>query len=128
MNPDEVISVSPAARAKARAAAGRSMVLMKNDNALLPLSRVSRVAVIGPLATATYDLNGTWSGLGTGRGHHTAGDRAGRHQGGGRRSISGQLRPRLRDRVRRHQRVRCGRSRGGGARMSSSSRSARVRR
>ena len=39
---------------------------MKNDNALLPLSRAARIAVIGPLATATYDLNGTWSGLGTG--------------------------------------------------------------
>ncbi len=62
----EVIAVSDAARASARAAAGRSMVLMKNDNALLPLSRGARVAVIGPLATATYDLNGTWSGLGTG--------------------------------------------------------------
>ncbi|MGS0684947.1 beta-glucosidase BglX [Nakamurella sp. GG22] len=64
----EVVSVSPAARAKARAAAGRSMVLMKNDNALLPLPAATRVAVIGPLATATYDLNGTWSGLGTGAG------------------------------------------------------------
>jgi beta-glucosidase len=44
------------------------MVLMKNDNAMLPLSRDARIAVIGPLATATYDLNGTWSGLGTGAG------------------------------------------------------------
>jgi beta-glucosidase len=65
---NEVITVSDAARASARAAAGRSMVLMKNDNALLPLSRAARIAVIGPLATATYDLNGTWSGLGTGAG------------------------------------------------------------
>lgn len=64
----EVIAVSDAARASARAAAGRSMVLMKNDNALLPLSRGPRIAVIGPLATATYDVNGTWSGLGTGAG------------------------------------------------------------
>ena len=64
----EITGVSPAARAKARAAAGRSMVLMKNDDHLLPLSRTTRVAVIGPLATATYDLNGTWSGLGTGAG------------------------------------------------------------
>jgi len=64
----EVIAVSDAARASARAAAGRSMVLMKNDNALLPLALGARIAVIGPLATATYDLNGTWSGLGTGAG------------------------------------------------------------
>jgi len=65
---NEVTAVSDAARASARAAAGRSMVLMKNDNAMLPLSRDARIAVIGPLATATYDLNGTWSGLGTGAG------------------------------------------------------------
>ena len=49
-------------------AALQSMVLLKNDNAVLPLSRGARIAVIGPLATATYDLNGTWSGLGTGAG------------------------------------------------------------
>jgi beta-glucosidase len=63
---NEVVAVSDAARVSARAAAGRSMVLMKNDNALLPLSPGARIAVIGPLAAATYDLNGTWSGLGTG--------------------------------------------------------------
>ena len=65
---NEVIAVSDTARASARAAAGRSMVLLKNDNTLLPLSLGARIAVIGPLATATYDLNGTWSGLGTGAG------------------------------------------------------------
>jgi beta-glucosidase len=65
----EVTSVSAANRAHARTAATRSMVLLKNDNALLPLAKtVSSVAVIGPLGQATYDLNGTWSGLGTGAG------------------------------------------------------------
>lgn len=62
----EVTSVSPAARAASRTAAGRSMVLLKNDGALLPLKTSAKVAVIGPLAKATYDLNGCWTGLGTG--------------------------------------------------------------
>ncbi|MDQ1717623.1 MAG: beta-glucosidase [Pseudonocardiales bacterium] len=62
----EVTSVSATARAKARAAGSRCMVLLKNDNALLPLKRTANVAVIGPLGAATFDLNGTWSGLGTG--------------------------------------------------------------
>ena len=62
----EVTAVSAAARAAARAAAGRSMVLLKNDGPLLPLKTAAKVAVIGPLAQATYDLNGCWSGLGTG--------------------------------------------------------------
>ena len=88
----EVIAVSDCGTGRAaRAAAGRSMVLMKNDNGLLPLSRGrASVAVIGPLATATYDLNGTWSGLGTGAAP-TAGHGARRDPGGGsdpRRSAS----------------------------------------
>jgi beta-glucosidase len=62
----EVTSVSASARAHARAAAGRSMVLLKNENSLLPLKKTGSIAVIGPLGEATYDLNGTWSGLGTG--------------------------------------------------------------
>ncbi|MGX7681166.1 beta-glucosidase BglX [Jatrophihabitans sp. DSM 45814] len=64
----EVTAVSPAARAQARAVGSRSMVLLKNDNSLLPLAKNAKVAVIGPLAAATFDLNGTWSGLGTGAG------------------------------------------------------------
>ncbi|QNK83320.1 glycoside hydrolase family 3 N-terminal domain-containing protein [Nakamurella sp. PAMC28650] len=64
----EVTAVSAAARAKARSTGSRSMVLLKNDQAVLPLQKTAKVAVIGPLAVATYDLNGTWSGLGTGAG------------------------------------------------------------
>ncbi len=64
----EVTSVAPAARAAARKAGGRSVVLLKNDNAVLPLKKSAKLAVVGPLAKATYDLNGTWSGLGTGAG------------------------------------------------------------
>jgi beta-glucosidase len=63
----EVISISAANRAAARKAAGRSMVLLKNADALLPLAKAaSKIVVIGPLGESTYDLNGTWSGLGTG--------------------------------------------------------------
>ena len=64
----EVTSVSTSARAAARKTGGRSMVLLKNDNAVLPLEKSAKVAVVGPLAKATYDLNGTWSGLGAGAG------------------------------------------------------------
>ena len=67
----EVTAVSAANRAAARRLAARSMVLLKNDavngSPVLPIPAVTRkVALIGPLARATYDLNGTWSGLGTG--------------------------------------------------------------
>lgn len=58
---------SPAALAASRQAAGRCLVLLKNDGPVLPLAKtVGSVAVVGPLGAATYDLNGTWAGLGTG--------------------------------------------------------------
>ncbi|MGV9362593.1 beta-glucosidase BglX [Amycolatopsis sp. NPDC003731] len=63
----EVKAPSPAALAASRQAAGRCMVLLKNDGPVLPLAKsVGSVAVVGPLGAATYDLNGTWAGLGTG--------------------------------------------------------------
>jgi beta-glucosidase len=69
----EVTSVSAANRAAARRLGSRSMVLLKNDavggKAVLPIPAATKnIAVIGPLAKATYDLNGTWAGLGTGAG------------------------------------------------------------
>jgi beta-glucosidase len=64
---DETTAPSAAARAAERDVARRSMVLLRNEGAVLPLSpSTAKVAVIGPLAKADYDLNGTWSGLGTG--------------------------------------------------------------
>src|SRR5690606_122060 len=52
------------ARAAAREAAGRSMVLMKNDGGVLPLGPGARsIAVVGPFAGHT-DLHGTWAGPG----------------------------------------------------------------
>ena len=67
--PGEVKAPSAAALAASRQAAGRCMVLLKNDGPVLPLAKsVRSVAVVGPLGAATYDLNGTWAGLGTGAG------------------------------------------------------------
>ncbi len=63
----EVKAPSPAALAASRQAAARCMVLLKNDGPVLPLAKTTgSVAVVGPLGAATYDLNGTWAGLGTG--------------------------------------------------------------
>jgi beta-glucosidase len=45
-----------------RKLAGRSMVLLKNDNHALPLSTsIKKVAVIGPLADSTRDIEGGWT-------------------------------------------------------------------
>ncbi len=59
---------SLARRALARTAACRSIVLLKNDAALLPLaSTVGRIALIGPLADADVQMLGPWAGAGRGR-------------------------------------------------------------
>ncbi|TJZ53225.1 beta-glucosidase BglX [Sphingobacterium olei] len=47
--------------AKAREAAAKSFVLLKNDNNLLPLKKQGTVAVIGPLANSGANMPGTWS-------------------------------------------------------------------
>lgn len=52
-------------RPLAREAACRSMVLLKNDGDLLPLSpEVRRIVVVGPLAAAGGELLGPWSAAG----------------------------------------------------------------
>ena len=49
----------------AKTAAERSFVLLKNEEATLPINKnVSSVAVIGGLANAKADMNGNWSGDG----------------------------------------------------------------
>ena len=48
-------------RAFARKVATESMVLLKNDNQVLPLKRTSKIAVIGPLAHTKENMAGTWS-------------------------------------------------------------------
>lgn len=45
----------------ARSAAAQSMVLMKNDNQVLPLKKSGTVAVIGPLVNNSMNMAGTWS-------------------------------------------------------------------
>jgi beta-glucosidase len=56
--------LTPADRAAARAAAGKSMVLLKNDNATLPLDPAKSVVVIGPLGDSQHDMLGPWWGQG----------------------------------------------------------------
>jgi len=48
-------------RAVARKAAAESMVLMKNDNDILPLKKEANIALIGPLANNKENMVGTWS-------------------------------------------------------------------
>lgn len=47
--------------ALARDAARRSMVLLKNDDALLPLSRSARIALVGPFARDLDNIEGCWT-------------------------------------------------------------------
>ena len=54
-------------RAAARTAAGKSMVLLKNDNATLPLDPSKKTAVIGPLGDDQHDMLGPWWGQGKDR-------------------------------------------------------------
>jgi beta-glucosidase len=55
----------PADLAKSRWAAGRSMVLLKNDNQPLPLDATKSTALIGPLGETVDEMLGPWSGRGT---------------------------------------------------------------
>jgi beta-glucosidase len=54
----------PDAVAAARKAAGRSMVLLKNDGRTLPLDPAKKTAVIGPLADDPHAMLGPWWGAG----------------------------------------------------------------
>jgi beta-glucosidase len=54
----------PDAVAAARNAASRSMVLLKNDDGILPLDPSKKTAVIGPLADNQHDMLGPWWGRG----------------------------------------------------------------
>jgi beta-glucosidase len=54
-------SMVPAARALAREAGRKAIVMLKNDGDLLPLPRSGkRIALIGPFASGQHDLVGPW--------------------------------------------------------------------
>ena len=56
------VMLTPEHRAIARKVAGESIVLLKNENSLLPIrSDVRTLAVVGPLAESKRDLMGCWS-------------------------------------------------------------------
>jgi beta-glucosidase len=58
----EAVLNRPEGLALARKLAARSMVLLKNDDHTLPLAKtIRRVAVIGPLADSTSDIEGGWT-------------------------------------------------------------------
>jgi beta-glucosidase len=61
---DPASFVTASDRAAARAAAGRSMVLLKNDAKTLPFSAAATTAVIGPLGDDQHDMLGPWWGQG----------------------------------------------------------------
>jgi beta-glucosidase len=61
---DPASFVTAADRTAARSAAEKSMVLLKNDNATLPLDPTKSVAVIGPLGNDQHDMLGPWWGQG----------------------------------------------------------------
>jgi beta-glucosidase len=59
---------TPAALALAREAGRRSIVMLKNEGALLPLPRGGkRIALIGPFAAGPHDLIGPWNVYGDDR-------------------------------------------------------------
>jgi beta-glucosidase len=61
-NPDSFLTEDD--RAAARKAAGRSMVLLKNNGSTLPLDPDKTTAVIGPLGDSEHDMLGPWWGRG----------------------------------------------------------------
>jgi beta-glucosidase len=68
-SPPQDTAASRERRELARDAARRSIVLLKNDRRILPLSSATRrIAVIGPLADAPAHMLGPWCGAGTAKG------------------------------------------------------------
>jgi beta-glucosidase len=61
---EKTLILSPEHRNIARQAAEKSMVLLKNEGQLLPLSPKSKIALIGPLADNQVDIIGTWNAQG----------------------------------------------------------------
>ena len=59
---EKLVLNDPQNRVAARQMARKSLVLLKNENATLPLPQTLRsIALIGPLVKAKRDLNGSWA-------------------------------------------------------------------
>lgn len=56
--------LTPENREQARKTAAQSMVLLKNENQLLPIDPAKSIALIGPLANTQRDVTGCWSPAG----------------------------------------------------------------
>lgn len=61
-----VVVKNPEFRAEARSVAKRCMVLLKNEDNILPLKKTGTVALTGPLAANCRDVIGCWSNAGQG--------------------------------------------------------------
>src|SRR4051794_35757403 len=61
---DPASFLTPADRKAARGAAGKSMVLLQNNNSTLPFGPSKKTAVIGPLGKDQHDMLGPWWGQG----------------------------------------------------------------
>lgn len=65
---EKEVTLTQEHRDAARDVARKSMVLLKNENNVLPFGKdVKKVAVIGPLADARNEMIGTWSAKGEGK-------------------------------------------------------------
>ncbi len=63
--PDAERFRTPESLALAEKAAEKSMVLLKNENSILPLSKkITSLAVVGVMADSKYDIMGTWTASG----------------------------------------------------------------
>lgn len=49
--------------------AKKSMVLLKNENNILPLNKNQKIAFVGPLVSDEYHIIGSWAGLGDRKGY-----------------------------------------------------------
>lgn len=64
--PEEERYLLPHSLEVAEQLAAESMVLMKNEDALLPLENVRRIAVIGPMSSSRFNHLGNWIARGRG--------------------------------------------------------------
>ena len=63
-DPADINAESRLHRAQAREVARKTLVLLKNENGLLPLKKEGVIALIGPLAKSPVDIMGSWSASG----------------------------------------------------------------